>query len=312
MRHSGSGGGVVSTTGNQLPTIKIVDRVNSQLSYTGYALPGALTSDSVWQISRTITQGTITTTEFADSGSFSQVWDDRNTLFGVAGFSNLFSLDFDGVNDYVTFGNNYAYTPAQAFSVSAWIRPQNFAATRTILGKVSNDANVYGWRLLLNTSGQIQTQVRAAGAALAAQTWPTVLSIDTWVHFVWAWTGSSNQSGQRLYINGALEAFTPPGNSMPDWTHVFPFEIGRAPANYFVGNIDEPMIWNKALSDAEVTELYNSGNPLNPTTTSMGGNLVSWWKMGDGDTFPTVLDQQGVANGTMTNMTSGDIEADVP
>lgn len=290
----------------------LTERVNSQLTYVGKAIPGSATSDPVWQISRILVVGTITTEEFAASGTFTQIWDDRNTLFNPGAFFNQLSTNFDGVNDYITFGNNYAYTPAQAFSVSFYIKPQNFASTRIILGKVTNDANVYGWRLGLNTSGQLTSQVRAAGAALAGQAWPTVLASGTWYHVIWVWTGSSNQSGQRMYINGVKEVFTPPGNSMPDWTSAYPFEIGRAPANYYVGNIDEVSIWNKALTDADAIEIYNSGTPVDLTATSIAGNLVSWWRMGDNDVFPSVLDQKGVADGTMTNMTAGAFVSDVP
>ena len=34
--------------------------------------------------------------------------------------------------------------------------------------------------------------------------------------------------------------------------------------------------------------------------------------MGDGDTYPTIEDNEGSIDLTMTNMASGDIETDVP
>ena len=40
---------------------------------------------------------------------------------------------------------------------------------------------------------------------------------------------------------------------------------------------------------------------------------LSWWRMGDGDTFPTLTDNgSGGNDGTMTNMSSGNIVEDVP
>lgn len=289
------------------------DVVNSYLTYEGWALDAeAGDDDSVWLLKRTLKQGSITTEAWSDREEYNKRWDERNSAFDVGSPFYLLSTDFDGINDYLTFGNNYAYTPATAFSVSAWIKPQNFSAQRIIFGKVSNDANVYGWRVYLGTTGKVNTQTRAPAAALAAQEWPTALVADTWTHIAWVWTGSSNQSGQRLYINGVLEAFTPPLNAMPDWTHVYPFEIGRGPSAYYVGNIFHPAIWNKALVQDDIDEIYGAGSPPDLTTLAVAGNLVSWWKLGDGDTYPTVLDQKGVANGTMTNMTADDFEADVP
>ena len=43
-------------------------------------------------------------------------------------------------------------------------------------------------------------------------------------------------------------------------------------------------IWNKKLSDSEVTELYNSGTVLNAQTHSASSNLIGYWKWeGNGD-----------------------------
>ena len=70
------------------------------------------------------------------------------------------------------------------------------------------------------------------------------------------------------------------------------------------------------LSAAEVTQLYNSGVPTNLAADEGGyassADLTHWWRMGDEDTYPTITDNAGSINGTMTNMTSGDIVEDVP
>ena len=70
--------------------------------------------------------------------------------------------------------------------------------------------------------------------------------------------------------------------------------------------------FDKAAAGTEVSDIYNSGAPLDLTTLSSNTNLQSWWRMGDGDTYPTITDNKGSVNGTMTNMESGDIVSDVP
>ena len=67
---------------------------------------------------------------------------------------------------------------------------------------------------------------------------------------------------------------------------------------------------------ANVTTLYNDGLPY---TVAADTGLIGWWRMGDGTltgdaiaTYPTIVDETGNNNGTMTNMTSTDFEADVP
>ena len=80
-------------------------------------------------------------------------------------------------------------------------------------------------------------------------------------------------------------------------------------SNFSIGGIDEAAIFNSELSQSDITAIYGSGTPIDLSSYS---SLVSWWRMGDGDTFPTLTDNKGTNNGTMTNMTSGNIVTDVP
>lgn len=81
----------------------------------------------------------------------------------------------------------------------------------------------------------------------------------------------------------------------------------------FKGNIDEVTYWSAAFSAAEHAELFNGGDPMSPRSHSKAGNLLHWYRMGDGDTYPTITDQVGSANGTAQNMAgAGNIVTDAP
>jgi hypothetical protein len=292
-----------------------VDRVNSYLTYDGRCYDRtSLTSDACWQIKRTIINGDVTTTEYVDDGKFNQVWDNRASLFTGGTYFNQLSTFFDGVNDYIDFGNNFSFETSIAFSVSLWIKPQNFSSQRYIFSKMSAGTGVPGYRIGIDTSGKIISQVRSASSALASVTFNTTLTADVWTHVVWVWTGSSNQSGQRVYINGALDSFIPASSALVgSWIHTETFKLGAAlGTGFFVGKIDEFSIYNKAINQAEVTEIFNSSSPTDLETLTTVGNLVSWHKMGDGDTYPVVLDQVGSVNGTLTNMSASNFVSDVP
>ena len=88
------------------------------------------------------------------------------------------------------------------------------------------------------------------------------------------------------------------------------WQLGRHSTTFhYNGLLDEVAVFNSELSASNVTSIYNSGSPADLTSLSP----VSWWRNGDGDTFPTLTDNgSGSNNGTMTNMTSGDIVTDVP
>lgn len=297
-----------------------IDTVNSYLKYIGEAGPGALTSDSCWRIRREITQGALTTISYA-SAKFDQVWDDRATLVYesggvVAPFNNTLSTNFDGINDYVSMGDAFNYEHSQQFSVSLWVKPNNFAATRYMIGNVDLVGTVYGWRVGHEvTTGRILVQTRSNGGTYGPTTFTdAVLTAGVWNHIVFKWGGGSNNNQTRVYVNGVLSAIVPSAGSLTtSWLGANNFEIGRAYSNYFSGGIDEVCGWSKALSDTEVAELYNAGTPIDPSTSSMAGNLVNWYRMGDGDTYPTITNNAGASeNGTMVNMTAGSFVLDVP
>jgi hypothetical protein len=75
----------------------------------------------------------------------------------------------------------------------------------------------------------------------------------------------------------------------------------------FTGLADDCFVYDDLLTAGEVTTLYNSGDPPDLTSV-LPANLIGYWLMGDGDTFPTLLDSgSGGNNLTMTNMEAGDL-----
>lgn len=295
--------------------VTIIDRVNSNLTYEGRALHGSLESDPVWQIKRTIKSGTITKTIYADSGNYTQIWDNRNTIFTPGAVLNLYSTNFDGVNDYVDFGDIHNFTYAQAFSFSIWINVNNLASSRYIVSQMDATAPVTGWRMLIDTTGKIETQLRSTVGTYGFNTFDTVLSAATWYHIVWTYNGGSNVNGQKLYINGALDTHIPASQVLSGggWGTSVSMTLGQSlSTGYFSGMMDEFAFYNKELSATEISEIYNSGNPNDLETLTTSGNLISWWRMGDDDTYPTILDLKGVGDGTMTNMVAGNFVTDVP
>jgi hypothetical protein len=86
--------------------------------------------------------------------------------------------------------------------------------------------------------------------------------------------------------------------------------VGRfGGGNNWIGSIDEVAIWNEALTAAEITALYNSGNELNADANyenySSTPNLVGYWKMNEGS-GSTLTDLSGNSNnGTINGATWG-------
>lgn len=62
------------------PTAKRSEMVDESLSYFGDAVVGAQDDAAVWRISKVEYVSGVMTTKYADSGNFSQIWDDRASL----------------------------------------------------------------------------------------------------------------------------------------------------------------------------------------------------------------------------------------
>ena len=74
------------------------------------------------------------------------------------------------------------------------------------------------------------------------------------------------------------------------------------------------------MTSAELLSVYNLGVPINLLSNTgdyvSSSNLQGWWRMGDPNgalSYPTITDDSTNSNdGTMTNMTSADIEEETP
>ena len=73
--------------------------------------------------------------------------------------------------------------------------------------------------------------------------------------------------------------------------------------------VDEVAIWSTDES-ANIAAIYNSG--VTQDLSLLASPPVNWWRMGDDDTFPTLTDNIGTLDFTMTNMNAGDIVNDTP
>lgn len=88
--------------------------------------------------------------------------------------------------------------------------------------------------------------------------------------------------------------------------------VGRYDGSGYMRNncvVDELAVWDSDQS-ANIAAIYNSGTPHD--LSALGTSPNHWWRMGDGDTYPVIMDNVGTAHFVMFNMTAADIINDVP
>jgi len=230
-------------------------------------------------------------------------------------FSNLKSLDFDGVDSYVDCGNpsNLSFGNGlsdSAFSISAWIKMDDIYRFR-ILSKYQ--APNYEYQFDVGSGSRLELYI-FDGTKYRARLFNTALNTGQWYHVAATYSGvggTNAQNGIKIYVDGVRVDDTTDTNGTYVAMHntTANVYIGRIHSTYANGKMDEVAVFNSELSASNVTSIYNSGSPADLTSFSP----ISWWRNGDGDTYPTLNDNgSGSNNGTMTNMTSGDIVTDVP
>ena len=231
----------------------------------------------------------------------------------VSSFSNLKSIDLDGVDDFVTMGNpsNLNFERTDSFSISVWFKKASFGGAQFIIGKNQNAVPRNGYFVF--TSGNlVHLRLTTSGGSLITIRHNVAHNLNVWEHYVFTYDGSSSNSGLNMYQNGTLLTnVTRSGAALTQSIQTtFPFTLGaRQGLGLFAAAlIDEVGVFNSELSASDVTAIYGTGVP---TSLSSYSSLISWWRCGDGDTSPTLTDNgSGGNNGTMTNFST--FSTDVP
>lgn len=296
----------------------LVDEVHSGLAYFGVASYDALTSAASWRVGRILKSGNIFETKYANVGGFDQIWNNRAALFGTPAFSNLNSIQFDGVNDFLSapHSTNLNFERTNTFSQSYWVKFNTVGVSQFILSKRENTGNVRGWQTLYTTGTGVGMILSSTNVGNRINVTGPVLLANVWYHIVWTYSGNSLASGIKLYINSVNTALVVAENTLTTTIQTtVTTQMGSRDSgttNFLNGKLDEVAIYGIELNQSQVNAIYNSGVPLDISQLSTSGDIISWWRMGDGDTFPTILDNKDSNHMTMFNDSNSDIITDVP
>jgi len=183
--------------------------------------------------------------------------------FGNAGKA----YSFDGINDDIFLSNQTSLGSQNIFSLSMWINVNSYGSAQqsldfsTIFMKNNPWHSTSGWSLLLNRD---ITSINSRGinlyiAGSSPYSFPFNFQINTWYHIAL----SINNNTAKLYINNTLINSISGINNLPISNTGSYVGNGntQVPASYlFPGKIDDIGLWNSALTQQEITNLYTSSN----------------------------------------------------
>ena len=196
------------------------------------------------------------------------------------------SLNFDGTDDFAVGTNSDDFNITDELTVSTWIKA-DVLKNATILNRMSYSGS-NGYRLSVRSNGEIWALVGSGETNAKAITSASYYSAGT-NYFV----SGVYKNGQyvKLYINGNLiESVT----TNIEFSTDAALEVARwinsaGDDEYFDGNIDEIGIWNTALSQEELLQLYNGGGSTDLSSNSgnytSSANLRGYWRFNESTGF---------------------------
>ena len=218
-------------------------------------------------------------------------------LIGI-GFSQDYSIKFDGQNDYVLIPDNPLLDLTQDYTLEAWIFPESFSWLAGIISKYhTNAANGYILRL---TNQSPHTGLGFDELITSTN----ILSANQWYHIAAVKEGPN----RKIYINGVEYPLS--GSALNVNANNNPIRIGSDyGGRYFDGRIDEVKIWDYARTQEEISSTmytppsleqlgliayYNfnsgSGNTLyDQTSNSLNGSIMGGPQWVDGFTISGIL-----------------------
>ena len=207
--------------------------------------------------------------------------------FTSAGLSS--SINFDGTNDHLWFSPSSSLTGLTSLTANMWLKIQD--AGSVLFYKSDSNVN-RGWFIEygdnVNGTGQNGFGFSAVSSASNIRYYIAKNQVPTgsWANLTVTWDGvfpNTSGTGVKIYVNGVENTTTVytqagTGTWLPD-TGADPLRFGEsaptdtANANYYSGSAGVLMLYNRALSAAEVTQNYNAfssryiGVPVSPSIT---------------------------------------------
>lgn len=187
-----------------------------------------------------------------------------------------------------------------AFSVSGWYYPQGYGQNGLGYYFSKGDAGTSGYNLSVDSSSRyIVTVAYSTTNITVVADFPSsdATYFNKWHHIVITHDGSTTAANLKIYDNGTelTHTFNQNGVGTLGSDTGTAFFIGNSSTygRTFEGKVDEMRVYNRALSESEVQQLYRFGINTLVTPPSETRGLIGWWTFDGKDTPSRALDRSG-------------------
>ncbi|NVK27709.1 MAG: T9SS type A sorting domain-containing protein [Flavobacteriia bacterium] len=168
------------------------------------------------------------------------------------------AFNFDGIDDYASAPNASGLVAgSNSIALSIWVYPTSSAPTQHGgMAGFRNETSDDFYILQLQGTSNIEARFRNSSGTHYTITYTSGINVNAWNHYVLTYNGSQ----LRLFHDGALVQTISASGMIGSSTT--PFGIARTPFGtggfHFQGHVDDIGLWDKNLTAAEVSALYNA------------------------------------------------------
>ncbi|MBR9676848.1 LamG domain-containing protein [Candidatus Woesearchaeota archaeon] len=236
-----------------------------------------------WNFESTNTTGVHDNSTYDNFAAFTGTISQSDITTGIRGNA----LNFSGINQYLYIGTQELIANKSSLTVSAWVKTTS--SSRQGIYSESEDAGQEDFMQLNTNNGKAEGFTRANDGTLHTLTGTADINDNQWHHLVL----TKNITTHQLFVDGVLENTS---TFSVDYYDIEQVTIGSRwsegnPLNLFAGDIDEVMIFKRALTPQEINASYNAGDWRlynNFTGLSDGSYTARAW----------VIDESGNINNT--------------
>ena len=198
------------------------------------------------------------------------------------------AISFDGTNDYAVIGLpsassfNFLANTTHEWTVAFWLKNDDFSSLGMILSTaVELGSSRFGLGIRAQSSGSIYVHFCNGTNTNRFTTTQSGFSTDGNWHFIVITAKKSDSTNSLEFWQDGVSLGTA-SNSGKDFVDTNASQapyIGQAgdSSQYLDGALDELSIWNRRLTDSEISTLYNSGTGIviGSTDISVGDPLLN-------------------------------------